>query len=266
MAIDDFASYLRKIRNPYQRLEMSKAGVAAPNGRQLYSLFALGNLAGAAPTTAVVPTNTTVGALGQNDSNTTQRLLSSVQGSATIGDLIVCDRLSHQGGLSGTALGAQTTNLPTAALTRYTSGAGVQLALEIYSAVGSSAQTVTASYTNQANASGRTTQPMNFGGGAGAFSDANRFFPLMLQAGDTGVRAVASVTLSGSTGAVGNFGVVLFKPLWIQTTHQEDSYDALLDLGTLPEIVNGACLFFVSRGNGFALGTLEKSFNFSEDD
>lgn len=126
--------------------------------------------------------------------------------------LLIVDRLSHQGSLSGTTTGAQTTNLPTAALTRYTSGEGVHAALTIWNALGTNTTTVTASYTNQAGTSGQTTPAIAFTSGTGNGAP-GMLHPLPLQEGDTGVRSVESVTLSGSTGSAGNFGVVLYKPL-----------------------------------------------------
>lgn len=127
------------------------------------------------------------------------------------GTYFIIDRLSHTGGLDGTLTTAQTTNLPTAALTRFTSGVGVMIGLTIYTTIGTTATTVTASYTNQAGTSGRTTLANAFGGSS--TNSATRLIILPLQAGDTGARSVESVTLAGSTGIVGNFGVTLFKIL-----------------------------------------------------
>ena len=123
----------------------------------------------------------------------------------------IIDRLSHQGGLDGTLTTAQTTNLPTAALTRYTDGVGVMIGLTIYTAIGGTATTVTVSYTNQAGVSGRTTAVQAIGGSGN--SSTGRMIFLPLQAGDTGVRSVESVTLIATTGTAGNFGVALFKIL-----------------------------------------------------
>lgn len=126
--------------------------------------------------------------------------------------LLLVDLLNHSGGLSGTVTGEQTTNLPTAALTRFTGGEGVMIGLIIHTAVGTTATTVTANYTNQSGTSGRTTPATLFGGTN--YNAARSIIPLPLEAGDTGVRSVEGVTLAGSTvSAAGNFGVCLFKPL-----------------------------------------------------
>jgi hypothetical protein len=70
---------------------------------------------------------------------------------------------------------------------------------------------VTVSYTNQAGVSGRTTAVQAIGGSGN--SSTGRMIFLPLQAGDTGVRSVESVTLIATTGTAGNFGVALFKIL-----------------------------------------------------
>lgn len=130
-----------------------------------------------------------------------------------LGSLLLIDRLSETQGLSSTSGSIQTTNLPTAALTRYTTGEGVQIMLEVYAnVIGSSPQTASASYTNQAGVSGRTTNLVGIGGDA--YGRRNHcVFRLGLQQGDTGAKSVESVTLSGSTGTVGNLGVVLYKSI-----------------------------------------------------
>lgn len=166
-----------------------------------------------APTTSVVCNNATSGALGQATSATgaKKRLLAFIASCLTIGEVILYDRLCHHGGLSGTVTTAQTTNLPTAALTRRTTGAGVEAWLEVYNAVGSTGTTVSASYTDDAGTSGNATPLTTFGGTG--FREAQRVLPLPLAAGDRGARAVASVTVTATTATAGNFGVTLAYPL-----------------------------------------------------
>lgn len=160
--------------------------------------------------------------------------------------LIVADILNHSGGLDGRNVTAQTTNLPTAALTRYTSGVGVMAALVVYVLPGTVATTVTASYTNQAGTSGRTTTAIQFGGTG--FREVNAFIQLPLQAGDTGVRSVESVTLAGDTGTNGNFGVVLFKPLAMMAlnnfegAHVIDAVSSGGLIGALAQAETNACV------------------------
>jgi hypothetical protein len=200
-----------------------------------------------APTTAVVPTRNGAGFLGQENSTSGNLFVTGLKHEPTVqSTIIIADRLSHQGGLSGTTTGAQTTNLPTAALTRYTDGVGVMLGITIYTAVGATATTITASYTNQAGTSGQTT-PLTVFGGTG-FNAANRMCLLPLASGDTGVRAVASVTITASTLTAGNFGVTLFKPLaaFYLPAPLEQVNANFLDgymRGGIPEVLDDAALF-----------------------
>lgn len=168
-----------------------------------------------APTTAAVPTNATSGALKQTTSaaSTKKRLISIVAVSLVTGSIIVYDRVGHQGGLDGTVTTAQTTNLPTSALTRRTSGVGVEAWAEIYTQIGATGTTATISYTNQAGTSSQTSPAFTFGGTG--FREAQRILPLPLASGDYGVRAVANCDLVASTATAGAFGITLAYPIAI---------------------------------------------------
>lgn len=213
MAVADLTAYLAGLGNPDRRSRYkSLAGTA--NAWPFLSSWKNVQDAGANPTAAV---NNLDGASAGSlwpaiPASGTPRLV-QVEGSISVpGIILLVDRLAHQAGLSGTATGAQTTNLPVGPSSlRSTTGDGVLAALEIYGQIGNTATTVTASYTNQAGTTGHTTPAIHIG--ASNDRDAGRFIPLPLQEGDTGVRAVASVTLAATTGTAGNFGVTLYKPL-----------------------------------------------------
>ncbi len=170
-----------------------------------------------APTSSTATSSSTAGSWKQTTPSAgTDLFLLSMNASAHVaGTLVLYDRLNQSGGLSATTTGAQTTNLPTAALTRYTNGVGVEIWIEIYTAIGSTGTTISASYTNQGGSSGQTTangaNGPNFGNTG--FSEAQRILPLPLASGDDGARAVASVTIAASTLTAGNFGVTLAYPL-----------------------------------------------------
>jgi hypothetical protein len=167
------------------------------------------------PTTSTVITNATNGALKQTTSaaSTKKRLLAIALVGLVAGSVIVYDRCVHTGGLSGTVTTAQTTNLPTSALTRHTTGVGVEAWLEIYTQIGTTGTTVASSYTDDAGNTGNTSPLATFGGTG--FREAQRILPLPLAVGDRGVRAVASVTVTATTGTAGAFGVTLAYPLVI---------------------------------------------------
>lgn len=170
---------------------------------------------GAIPTAAAVCTNTMNGALRQAASagSRRKRFLSLVVAALQPGSLYCYDRLSHSAGLSGTAAGAQTTQLPTAALTRYTTGIGVEAWVEIYTQIGASSTTFTTSYTSDTTA-GRTSAVTPIGNTGNR--EAERLIPIPLQqnSGDRGVRSVESLTLAATTGTVGEFGITLARPLF----------------------------------------------------
>lgn len=160
--------------------------------------------------------------------------------------LFLSDYLVISGGLSGTETLEQTTNLPTAALTRYTGGDSVRAAIIIHTAVGATASTLTASYTNQNGTPGRTTASTVIGGSGNR--EGGRVLPLVLEGSDTGVRSVQSVTLSATTGAVGNFGVLLYRPLSMMCLNNAEGanvIDAVSTggfIGSFAEVQDNACL------------------------
>lgn len=269
-AIASYASFASLLAQA-DTLSIMKTG-SANNANIMASYWILNQLQGVAPTSAVATTNATIGALNNVKDVTSAsgsvyvgKIKSTNQNGGTSGIYVLYDRLSHQGGLDGTSTSAQTTNLPTAALTRYTSGAGVMIGLEIYTSIGSSGTTVTASYTNQAGTSGQTTKATAFG--VASFNTSSRIIFLPLQDGDTGVKAVASVTLAQSSGTVGNFGVVLFKPLYCflaDVSHVPYVANMVPPLGggfQFEPIVNGACLSLMACATGsFTGATIDFSF------
>ena len=168
--------------------------------------------------------------------------------------LILVDMLNLSGGLSGIVTTAQTTNLPTAALTRFTSGEGVMAGLCIWTNIGATATTATISYTNQAGTPGQISTATQIGG-SNVANLAGRIIPIPLAAGDTGVRSVESVTLAGTTATAGNFGVCLFRPLammamndW-QGAHVIDAVTSGGFIGALAEVHPDACLSVFGIGN-----------------
>ena len=161
------------------------------------------------------------------------------------GTLVVVDMLNLSSQLSGTVTTEQTTNLPTAALTRHTSGVGVTCALYVFSQVGSTATTFTVKYTNQSGTQNQVSTATALG--ATGNREAGRVIVVPLAAGDTGVRSVESVTVTATTGTAGNFGVCLFKPVAILSA--SDSSPATFDCvtsggvgGMFGEVHDDACL------------------------
>lgn len=124
----------------------------------------------------------------------------------TSGLLAVIDILVGNSGLSGTLTTSQTVN--TVSLPRNTTGEGNEMCVVIHTAIGTTARTLTVTYTNSAGTTGRTTTVTL--GGTGA-READTIVLVPLAAGDTGVRSIESVQLDASTGTAGDFGVLIFK-------------------------------------------------------
>lgn len=198
--------------------------------------------AGVAPGAVAVPTNATAGSLSQaSPGGGRQQWMTQVwAGGFSTGTLVLYDRLLHIGGLSATTTSAQTVG---GTLTRNTGGVGNMVWVEIYTIIGTTGTTVTASYTNQAGTASRTTAAVVMGGTD--FREATRVLLLPLQAGDYGIQAVASVTVLASTGTAGNFGVTVGRPLayiGMGTPGAGGWRDYSTGLPGIPEVGSGACL------------------------
>jgi hypothetical protein len=192
------------------------------------------------------PNNTTTGAipiLTQSSTATqTEYLLTAGFSTPSVvgyGALMLVDILWAGGGLSASSAVSQT--ISSSALTRYTSGNGVMIALEPTTALGATAQNLTITYTNQAGSSKTTPATAMVVSSAGqrlsCFSNnLGPFFPLA--AGDIGVKSIQSGSFSAANTA-GILNVYLVKPLMIiptvaaQTWVERDSttqIDGLLQL------------------------------------
>lgn len=223
--------------------------------------------AGAVPGASAIPVNDTAGALFQTDpgGGRTKYGLGAISCPNQSGFGILYDRLVHTGGLSGTVTSAQTTNLPTTALTRGLSYTGNQIWLEIYTIIGTTATTVTCSYTNQAGTAGRTTKAAAFGGTG--LREAERIIIMTLQDGDTGVKSVESVTVLASTTTAGNFGVTIARPLLYFPTAGSGSgcmRDAISGLPQVPNAETDACLSWAFSAIGTTAPQFMNSVHFIE--
>lgn len=145
-------------------------------------------------------------------SNNTYLARFSGVSSAQAGVLLLCDRLWHNSGFTITSTGAQTINSvawPARDMNGSTNGVGVILGVEVSGATGAGTPTITVSYTNDANTSGRTgTNSV----ATVASSAVGSFYPIGLQAGDTGVRSVQTLTLS-ATWTSGTMHLVAYRVL-----------------------------------------------------
>jgi hypothetical protein len=259
MALTDFNEYVERLsENSASNFLMSGA---MARGLRLNAIFNTFNPAPDTPTTSIVTDKNSLQSIGPIPAVSTGRLTFlggrfslmpiSTGGGGAAG--IMIDLLNINGGLNANITTPQTTNLPTAALTRYTSGEGVMAGIVIFTQIGNGFSTFTVSYTNQSGTSGRISTATQIG--QTNFRENNVFIPIPLQAGDTGVRSIESVTLAGTTGIVGNFGVCLYKPLAMISFEDVSGGQAPLDavnsnciIGSLCEIHPDACLTFIANG------------------
>jgi hypothetical protein len=250
MPFADFDAYVASLRaNAAADFQMSAAtAVVASRFANLSALFVP---APVAPTSSAAQDITSARAINGAVANAGAGRLSILGGRINPGGLggaalMLVDILNISGGLDATLTTAQTTNLPTAALTRYASGEGVHAALVIHTTIGTTATTATVSYTNQSGTSGRTSTAVVFGGIG--FREIGALIRIPLQAGDTGVQSVQSVTLAASTATIGNFGVLLYKPLALLLANDFEGANVIdcvssgRMVGQMNEVLDDACL------------------------
>jgi hypothetical protein len=175
--------------------------------------------------------------------------LLSTAATAIPGTLYLVDLEGYWPGISNNTTSAQTlTGTPTP---RYTNGAGLRLYQVQTAVAGATAQNMALSYTNQAGTAGRTlpvTVSMTASAIVGHISHsgtaANNYGPFLpLASGDSGVRNVASVTMSAAN--TGTFALCLGKPLAQITLGVASLYhekDLINQIPSLPVIRDGACI------------------------
>lgn len=242
-----------------------KASATAEGAGTWYSLFRTAGYPAAASTppaftagSGYTCARTTEGSIpfGNPVSGET-RLVKAAAAMGAIGSLIIYDRLWHCSGFNTTTLTAQSVTTPGTIPSRDANGAalgdGVELWGEIYSAPGATGATWTASYTNEANTSGRTsayTHPANA-------ESVGQMFPFPLQSGDKGVRSVQSLTCSVSSGTAGSVGFTLLRriasiPIMVANT------GIVLDAMALgaPKIYDDSCLALMVHCSGTSTGIL----------
>jgi hypothetical protein len=243
MAIASLSEAVTALKIPLPFAIASIANMAAGIQASLWKAAGQFPPAAATPSTAAVPTDATSGYIFTNPTNPVKTYLYSIDViAAQIGQLILYDRLSANGGISGTSTGTVTTNLPTAAINRGdTTGLNVEGFLEWYGDTGSTAITITANYTDDAGNTGNTSGSISLA----ATRRASMMFPIPRATGDAGIRAVASVAPSASTGTAGNYGITLCRRLATIPIVAANNPVKLgpLELG-LPEIPDDCCLMW----------------------
>jgi hypothetical protein len=140
--------------------------------------------------------------------------LARFSGMATqAGTLLLCDRLWHNGGFTITSNGLQSITQPTLPArdaSGATAGDGVLCGMEISAATGAGTPTITMAYTNSTGTGGARSATNIIA--TLASSAIGAFYPIGLQAGDTGVGNVTGITLS-ATWTSGTINLVAYRVL-----------------------------------------------------
>lgn len=113
-------------------------------------------------------------------------------------------------------------------------------------------QAVSVGYTNQSGTTGRSTGAVGIGGAP----TVGRAWQLPLQAGDSGVQAINSVT--GSVATVGTFNVMVLRPLWsgrVQIANGGDVHE-LLRTG-MPRVYENSALYALLAADSTSSGVPE---------
>ena len=230
---------------PGQHRPLHKAAAGAEGGGTWHSVWRVAGMpgAGAVPPTGngVVPTRLTPGAIAMANPGGVNKLYLArfAISSTAVSTVILYDRLWHNSGFVGNVITAQTIATPPTITRPNANGEGVELWMEVYTAMGATASVFTVTYTNQDGVAGRTS---SYSMPANALA-VGQMVPFMLDAGDTGVRTVTQVQLSASTGTAGDFGLVLLRrvaelPITLVNTGVDRDAFAL----GMPEIFPDACL------------------------
>jgi hypothetical protein len=253
MAIASLDNYIASAKQTlYWMKTASRTSVAAIP----FSVFDLagqpgaGTLAGASTTAGIVPDDTVAGypSINAYGGGNTGYLTRVNYFGSVAENLWLYDRLFLAGAYSFNAsqtLSAQpsySARIPNADYT------GTQIWIEtVTTFTGNLSIAVT--YTNQSGTTGRTTGTI----ATGVAPTIGRCINLPLQAGDTGVQKIESVTATVAT--VGTFNVMVLRPLWVNRVTVANAGDVndLLRTG-MPQVPATAALYVLVQPDSTATG------------
>ena len=259
MAITTYAGIMNGLIQPVYVTKLPNTDTSS-TPYLIINSWAVANNAGTFNTTAAGATLSSTsaqvaGQLRHIDPATGNSYVGSLKALITTGGrgtlVYLCDRLWHGGGYSPTTTTAQTVNSvawPARDIAGSTNGDGVFIILEIRAAAGvAPGSTATITYTNSSGTGSRTgtiVLPSTASGSVG-----NIYF-FGLQAGDTGVRSVQSLTLN-TTLTSGTIGLAAIRVLALmpvsvnKKAYKEDGFT----LG-LPRLWDGSVPYILVSGNG----------------
>lgn len=181
----------------------------------------------------------------------------SMAQNGNIGGLLLYDRIWHNSGIVPGTTTAQAIAFPGSAPTRDRNGAalgdGWLAAIELSTAStnGAPITNTVITYTNSAGVGSRTGTIASFPANAVA----GTFVPFMLQAGDTGIQSIQSITLGTSYGTA-VMSLVMYRPIVTTPTREPGALitqDAAGDFGKM-KLFDGSALFLAALLTGTAVG------------
>jgi hypothetical protein len=260
MAITTWDGYIASAKQPVRYV---RTGARTTIANQWFSLFELagspgnGVLAGTSTAAGVVPTDLTAGVPTINPfgGSATGYLAQMEFGNSVASRLKMFDLLFKAGAYAFNAAqalsGQPSYSSRVAGGTDYTE---TQIWIEAVTAFTGNLS-IAVTYTNQSGVTGRTTGTVT----TGTAPTVGRMIQLPLQAGDTGVQKVESVTATVAT--VGTFNVLVLRPLWsgrCKTANDGDVHD-LAKTG-MPIVYADSALFVAVSADSTSSGVPELEF------
>lgn len=199
-----------------QRISYYKASATSEAVPSFHSHFLLTGYPGAAATppaynagSGYIPTNTTLGGLGQTNAGgaNTNYLLAWGHGGATAGRMILYDRVWHCSGLTTANANPTTLNITTPGnIDRPSNWLGLEIWLEVYGAPGATGSAWTVTYVDGAGANKTAlyTHPANA-------ETVGQMMPTLMADYATGVKSITSFTHTVSSGTAGSIGITVMK-------------------------------------------------------
>ncbi len=257
MAITSLDDYIASVK---QKVSFVKTSSNTAVAGIPFSVFdrpgnpSAGTLAVGNTTTGVVPTDATTGYPAINSfAGGAKGYVSAVEfGNTVASRLYIADCVFSAGAFAFNASAVTLSSQPSYA-SRMPDGSynGTGIWIEAATAFTGN-PTITVTYTNQDGVTGRSTGAV----ATGAALTISRMVQLPLQAGDTGVQTIESVTCTVAT--AGTFNVHVLRPIWVgrcRLANDGDSHD-MLRTG-LPEVFDTSALRLVVYGDGTATGIPE---------
>ena len=246
------------IAAPKQKVEITKTAGRTTQAGLPFSVYELagfpggGTLAGTSTTAGVVPTDATAGHPIINAfAGANTGYLGGIGYNSQVSCYLELHDLLWKGGAYTAAASAVTVTAPPSYSTRVPSGTdynGLDLWVECVTAH-TGILSVAITYTNQAGVAARTTGTFS----VGTAMTLGRMAKVPLQAGDTGIQKIESVTSSVAT--AGTFNVLVTRPLWRNRINVSNGggTDDFLKTGA-PVVWTDSALMLIAQCDNATLG------------